>query len=269
MPIAVQEDTAFLGEQFLHQRKSLIHHVQIRVGALAPHVTVGDHFERGLVFFDGLFFVAYGHIHLEISADVKRRVDVDEIHLPFELGKQAGEHELVVAPDEPVAEIVAALVGFFETRQIVLRHRLAAWLIDGLDFLHGHRACRDIHLTATAVFVVFTIPDKLSLELGKRVWIAWAVTNGRSVAIGCFGHGLERSRVVQAGVCGCLLWTPKVPKYERDAPTCVPQRAPWRAHMKTLSMRPQGGAVRSATSCVPKFPRFRCGQQPKLREMVK
>ena len=37
--------------------------------------------------------------------------------------------------------------------------------------------------------------------------------------------------------------------------------------MKTLSMRPSWGAVRSAIPCVPKFPRFRCGQQPKLREM--
>ena len=37
--------------------------------------------------------------------------------------------------------------------------------------------------------------------------------------------------------------------------------------MKTLSMRPQLGRTSNCATCVPKFPRFRCGQQPKLREM--
>ena len=37
--------------------------------------------------------------------------------------------------------------------------------------------------------------------------------------------------------------------------------------MKTLSMRPQLGRTPNCATCVPKFPRFRCGLQPKLREI--
>jgi hypothetical protein len=37
--------------------------------------------------------------------------------------------------------------------------------------------------------------------------------------------------------------------------------------MKRLSMRPQLGRTSSCATCVPKFPRFRSGQQPKLREI--
>jgi len=61
-------------------------------------------------------------------------------------------------------------------------------------------------------------------------------------------------------------WFFPVPENKRDALNRVPSQAPRRAHTETLSARPRWGALR-AMFCVPKFPRFRDRQQPKLRKL--
>src|SRR5205823_4203323 len=48
-PPDVHEDGPSITEKFPHERQSLIEHVKVRVGALAPHIAVRDHLKNGLV----------------------------------------------------------------------------------------------------------------------------------------------------------------------------------------------------------------------------
>jgi len=48
-------------------------------------------------------------------------------------------------------------------------------LVDGLDFLEWQCRTNDIDRTWSPVLVVLAFPDKLSLELGKRVGIVGTV----------------------------------------------------------------------------------------------
>jgi hypothetical protein len=64
-------NTPRLAQQFPHQDQPLIHHVEIGVRPLAPHVPVGHHLQGGLVLADGLGLVADGNIHREIGPPSK------------------------------------------------------------------------------------------------------------------------------------------------------------------------------------------------------
>ena len=80
--------------------------MEVRVGALSPRIAVRNHLKRGLVLLHRVLLITNGEVHSEISANVKRWVDVYEVYLPAEFLEKGGHHQLVVAPDEPVSEIV-------------------------------------------------------------------------------------------------------------------------------------------------------------------
>ena len=87
-----------------------------RVRALAPGVAVGDFFEDVRLLGEGV--VADLDVHAEVGADVEGRVDVDQLDAAVGLDLlaqravlEAGQDELVVAPDElvgPAVELAAA-----------------------------------------------------------------------------------------------------------------------------------------------------------------
>ncbi|OQB07007.1 MAG: hypothetical protein BWY17_05376 [Deltaproteobacteria bacterium ADurb.Bin207] len=114
--------------------------MEVGVRAFAPHVAVGHHFERGLIFPHSFLPVANRDVHREVRAHVKRRVNVDQVNFALELFEQGGHHQLVVAPDEPVAKIVALASGklLFKQLQITRGRRALTWLIHRLDALHRH-----------------------------------------------------------------------------------------------------------------------------------
>lgn len=58
----------------------------------------------------------------------------------------------------------------------------------------------------------------------------------------------------------------RCPEMKWDALTHVPLQAPRSAQRRNAFGAPQYGARFQAPSCVSKFPRFRSGQQPKLRD---
>ncbi len=149
--------------------------MEIGVGALAPHISVGNHFKCRLVLPDRLFVVPDWHIHREIRADVEGRVNVDEIDAAFEFLEQAGHDEFVVAPDEPVPERFAAVAGavFFhlgvdlavKQLDLALRRGPLPGFIHGLDPLHRHRTRGHIHLAAVPVLVVLPFPHQFRAHL--------------------------------------------------------------------------------------------------------
>ena len=106
-PVAMHIDAPIFRQQIAHEDQPLVDHGDERIGALAPGVAVGDFFENVGLLGEGV--VADLDVHAEVGAHVEGRVDVDELDAALLLDLlaqravlQAGEDELVVAPDELV-----------------------------------------------------------------------------------------------------------------------------------------------------------------------
>src|SRR6266536_282763 len=90
----------------------------------------------------------------KIRARIKRRIDVDQVHLAGEVGQERGQDVLLVAPDEAVAPLrVVSRRGEFQ-RALALLHAL----VDGLDGLKGQLDANRSALVA--VLVVLAVPDE-------------------------------------------------------------------------------------------------------------
>ena len=90
----------------------------------------------------------------EIRARIKWWVNVDQIYLAGELGKERGQDVLLVAPDEAVAplRIMAGRRQF--QRALALLHAL----VDGFDGLKGQLNTN--RRTLVAVRVVLAVPNE-------------------------------------------------------------------------------------------------------------
>ena len=155
--------------------------MQIRITSLSPHVSVGDGLNRGLLFFERFLPVADGQRHREIRADIKGRVNVDEVNFSFELLQKAGEHEFVVAPDKAIAEVGQTRTFLFKQikRELTSGGGVVAGRVNLFDFLKWDTQPGGIGDTAVSIFVVFSFPNEFRLELGKRVRIAGTVGRTR------------------------------------------------------------------------------------------
>src|SRR3989442_2809281 len=89
----------------------------------------------------------------EIRARIKRRINVDQIHLAGELGQKRGQDVLFVAPDE----VVAPLRVMTGRRELQRALALLRALVDGLDGLKGQLDTN--RRTLIAVHVVLAVPN--------------------------------------------------------------------------------------------------------------
>src|SRR6266849_6239674 len=89
----------------------------------------------------------------KVRAGIKRRVDVNQIHLAGELGQERGQDVLLVAPDEAVAPL-RIMAG---RRQLQRALPLLHALVDGLDGLK--RQLDADRSPLVTVLVVFSVPD--------------------------------------------------------------------------------------------------------------
>src|SRR5882762_6025886 len=98
----------------------------------------------------------------EIRARIKRRINVDQIHLAGELGQERGQDVLLIAPDEAVAPL-RIMAG---RRQLQGALPLLHALIDGLNGLK--RQLNADRSPLVPMLVVFAVPDKFSHALYKK-----------------------------------------------------------------------------------------------------
>src|SRR5256884_7144493 len=89
----------------------------------------------------------------EIRTRIKRRINVDQIHLAGELGQERGQDVLLVAPDEAVAPL-RVMTG---RRQLQRALSLLHALVDSLDGLKGQLNTN--RRTLIAVHVVLAVPN--------------------------------------------------------------------------------------------------------------
>ena len=114
--------TPLLRQQRVHEFQPFIHHGEVRRNALPPRIPVSDFLDDGLFFLRR--FAADFDVEAEVGADGEGRVNIDELQpaLGFDVQAQgavgeAGEDELVVAPDElvgPALELPPPEVGLEE-----------------------------------------------------------------------------------------------------------------------------------------------------------
>ncbi len=79
-------------------------------------------------------------------------------------------HQLVVAPDQQVAEVVTVCLlmkGVFVKKAQLLRFFAVSRLVNGLDALQGQRGVRQVHRATVAVLVVLALPDQFGFHVGK------------------------------------------------------------------------------------------------------
>jgi len=171
-------DAPLLTKQLAHQRQALVHHVQVGIGPPAPGVAVGYCFEDGLFLLQRLPLVADLHVHGEVSPDIERRVNVDQVNLAAELLQQGRHHQLVIAPDQHVAPVVAvgALAeGVFVEQAGLARFFAVARLVNRLDALERQRGLGQVDGPAVAVFVILALPDQLGLHARERMGVVGSV----------------------------------------------------------------------------------------------
>ena len=98
--VAVDPEGTAFAEKPVHKLQALFHLIEIRFGALAPSIAIS----RNLDFARQLAGAGTQRVlHLEVRANVKRRVDIDEIDLPFETGQELLHDQQVVTLDENIA----------------------------------------------------------------------------------------------------------------------------------------------------------------------
>ncbi len=161
-PIAMNIDTAIVGEKLTHQTETFVNHGDETVRALAPRITIGNLFENVRFLGESFFFFAEGDFGREISAHIERRIDVDEFqstggfNLPaHRTVHERGENELVVAPDEfvrPTRDLPSACIEEFQGRVF-----LGARLVHVFDRLERKNDVRH--------FACFAVPDEFDFAL--------------------------------------------------------------------------------------------------------
>jgi len=72
-------DAPVIGEQITHQNEAFVDHRDKRVGTLAPGIAVGDLFKNVGLLGEGVAAIANLDVHREVSPDIERRVDVDQL----------------------------------------------------------------------------------------------------------------------------------------------------------------------------------------------
>jgi hypothetical protein len=181
-PIAMHIDTPIFREQVAHKDEPFIDHGDEGVGPFAPGVAVGDFFEDVGAFGEGVAAVADFDVHGEIGPDVEGRVDVDELEaalffdlIPQRAVLEAGEDQLVVAPDElvgpplhlPPARVEQPAGDLF----IDLALAFYARLIDVLDGLKGKDDVADVGGLAVPDQLDFAlvVEEKKAVLVGQRL----------------------------------------------------------------------------------------------------
>ena len=53
--------------------------MKVRVGSLAPHVTIGNHFEGRLIFFNSFIAISDCQIHRKVRIHIEWRVNIDQV----------------------------------------------------------------------------------------------------------------------------------------------------------------------------------------------
>jgi len=89
-------------------------------------------------------------------------VDVNQINLSPEPLQQGGQGQLVVPPDEQVAEIIP--VGGLRFPQQPLGLAPVPRLIDGLNALQGEGRSGQLNGPPVAVFIILPLPNQFGLQ---------------------------------------------------------------------------------------------------------
>jgi hypothetical protein len=125
--------------------------------------------------------------HRKIRAHIKRRININQIHLALKRPHQRSHHQLVVAPHQPIVEIIHPWVLLLKQRQRLIGRRLSPRLINLLNLLHRHRTSGNIHLPSMPILVILALPHQLRPHLRQWVRIVGAVG-------GLLGHGAMGER---------------------------------------------------------------------------
>ena len=104
-----------------------------------------------------------------IRSHVDGRIEVDQIKLAPEFLEKRSHYQLVVAPDEPVPEVLPHGCGQLPQGRLAGCQGLASRHVNCLDLLHRHGCASHVHLSALPVLIVLALPDEFSLHQRERV----------------------------------------------------------------------------------------------------
>ncbi len=100
-------NTPVISEEVSHEPESLIDHRDEAICSPTPGIAIGEFLKYcGRL---GIFLISYLYLHREVSSDIERWIDIDELDPSCCLDLlsqwsifQTREYELVVSPDELV-----------------------------------------------------------------------------------------------------------------------------------------------------------------------
>ena len=98
--------------------------------------------------------------------NIERRVDVDQIDLAPKVLQERSHDQLVVAPDEPVPEIIMHGGPQFAKSCLTGCKGLASGHVHRLDLLPGAGRSGHIHVAAAAVLNVLSVSDQAMSSSG-------------------------------------------------------------------------------------------------------
>lgn len=75
--------TSIIGEEISHETESLIDHRDEAIGSLPPRITIGEFLKYCGRFC--ILFITYLDLHREVSSNIERRIDIDELDASLRL----------------------------------------------------------------------------------------------------------------------------------------------------------------------------------------